>query len=228
MKNVSILVVEDDQALNQQISDLLHCRGYEVEQSFDGEHGLKEALKGLYDLIVLDVMLPKRDGFSLLSLLRNTHETPVIMVSAKGAEEERIKGFQQGTDDYLAKPFNSKELLLRIDALLRRSKPQLMVAQKKLLEIDGLQLDLVSGQVIIGEQLIELTTIQFSLLMALMKQPSEVLSKPYLYQTVLKKSYGTHDRSLDMHLSRVRRKLSLAGWQGSRLQTVHGKGYCIA
>lgn len=227
MASASILVVEDDLALNNQIFDLLQGHGYRVDQSFDGEHGLNAAISGLYDLILLDVMLPKRDGFSLLGMLRKTQATPVIMVTAKGAEEERIRGFQQGTDDYLSKPFNTKELLLRIEALLRRSNPQAIQTEVNHIDLDGLQLNQLQQEALMNQQLIELTPIQFALLWALLNHQGEVLNKPFLYQTVLKKSYGAHDRSLDMHLSRVRRKLDQAGWQGSRLQTVHGKGYCL-
>ncbi len=228
MASASILVVEDDLALNHQISDLLQGQGYQVDQSFDGEHGLNAAITGLYDLILLDVMLPKRDGFSLLGMLRKTQATPVIMVTARGAEEERIRGFQQGTDDYLSKPFNTKELLLRIEALLRRSNPQAIQTEVNQIDLDGLRLNQPQQEALMNQQLIDLTPIQFALLWALLNHQGEVLNKPFLYQTVLKKSYGAHDRSLDMHLSRVRRKLDQAGWQGSRLQTVHGKGYCLA
>lgn len=226
--SISILVIEDDQTLNQQLCQLLNKKGFQVCAQYDGESGLTEAIKGLYDLIVLDVMLPKRDGFSVLKLLRQTLQTPVIMVTAKNAEEERIKGFQKGADDYLPKPFNSTELLLRIDALLRRSRADktALVTQQQL-NLDGLALCKANKCANINSQSIELTSTQFSLLWALLSNQDEVLSKPFLYQTVLKKAYGIHDRSLDMHLSRIRRKLDDAGWQGERLQTVHGKGYCL-
>ena len=224
----SILIVEDDTALNNQLSGLLRGQGYYTEQRFDGEQGLTSAVKGLFDLIVLDVMLPKLDGISLLEKLRETHKTPVIMVTAKGAEEERILGFQQGADDYVAKPFNSKELLLRIEALLRRSLNPLCSQAVYRYELDGLVLDSLTQEVKSHNKQLDLTPMQFALLQALLSQKGEVLSKPFLYQSVLKKSYGVHDRSLDMHLSRVRRKLDAAGWQGNRLHTVHGKGYCLA
>ncbi len=122
--NVTILIIEDDQELNNQLAELLCQKGYEVEQCFDGETGLIKASSDHYQLILLDVMLPKRDGFSLLNILRKSSQTPVIMVTAKGAEQERIQGFSQGADDYVAKPFSTTELLFRIEALLRRSSPE--------------------------------------------------------------------------------------------------------
>jgi DNA-binding response OmpR family regulator len=227
MQKPNILIVEDDLSLNEQIADLLLHSGFHVEQCHDGESGLAMASRGCYDLILLDVTMPKRDGFSLLNILRKHHQTPVIMVTAKGAEEERIKGFREGADDYLAKPFNSTELLLRIEALLRRSRTEPPANQSAQLDLDGLHINRFTQSVQVNQHPVELTPIQFNLLWELVLNCGEVLSKPYLYQTVLNRSYGIYDRSLDMHLSRVRRKLNEAKWEGDRLQTVHGKGYCI-
>jgi two-component system response regulator PfeR len=222
-----ILIVEDDLTLNDQLAAMLLNHGYEVDQCLDGETGLSLAAKQKHHLILLDVMLPRRDGFSLLSILRKSCQTPVMMLTAKGAEEERIKGFNYGADDYLSKPFNSTELLLRIEALLRRSHNH---TPEKILKLsfDGLHIDRHQSIVSANDRELDLTPIQFKLLWVLLHNSGEVLSKAYLYQTVLNKSYGAHDRSLDMHLSRVRRKLIEAGWPGQRLQTVHGKGYCLA
>lgn len=205
---------------------MLLNHGYKVDQCLDGEAGLSLAAKNQHQLILLDVMLPKRDGFSLLNILRKSCQTPVMILSAKGAEEERIKGFNYGADDYLAKPFNSTELLLRIEALLRRSQndfPQ----EAQQLSLDGLCVDRLKSIASANEQVLELTPIQFKLLWVLLQNSGNVLSKAFLYQVVLNKTYGAHDRSLDMHLSRVRRKLMEAEWPGQRLQTVHGKGYCL-
>jgi len=227
MTKANILVIEDDLSLNEQITDLLRQEGYNAEPCLDGEKGLAMASNNNFDLILLDVMLPERDGFSVLSILRKTSLTPVIMVTAKGAEEERIQGLRQGADDYLPKPFNTTELLLRIEALLRRSKPESALEQKTQIQLDGLSIHRVDKTVFVNETSLELTPIQFNLLWVLLLNSGEVLSKPYLYQTVLNRTFGMHDRSLDMHLSRVRRKLHEANWNGERLQTVHGKGYCL-
>lgn len=229
MPKIKILLIEDDSTLNDYLSDLLIKSGYYVEQCLDGETGLKRAQTQQHHLILLDKMLPKLDGVSLLKILRETSQLPVIMVSAKGAEEERILGLSHGADDYVAKPFNTQELLLRIESLLRRSqvtiKPNNHVEIS--IDIDGLMLDAAKQVISVNDHEIEFTTIQFKLLWELVSQQNKIISKADLYEAVLNKKLGAYDRSLDMHLSRVRRKLNEANWLGDRLQTVHGKGYCF-
>ncbi|WP_028766308.1 response regulator transcription factor [Shewanella fidelis] len=227
MAMVNILVVEDDRVLNDQLTVMLQQKGYGVEQCFDGEQGLLQAATGRYQLILLDVMLPVRDGFSLLKILRKNCQTPVIMVTAKGAEQERVQGFSQGADDYVAKPFSTAELILRIEAILRRSYSQEPPFQTQELSVDTLSLNSRAQSVSVAGQSLEFTPIQFKLLWELLQHRGEVLSKAYLYQRVLNRNIGAYDRSLDMHLSRVRRKLTQANWSGERLQTSHGKGYCL-
>lgn len=227
MSDFNILVIEDDKILNQQLTELLTLKGYQVEQCFDGETGLLRASSKQHHLILLDVMLPERDGFSLLKVLRKSCQTPVIMVTAKDAEQERIQGFSQGADDYVAKPFSTAELLLRIEAMLRRSHQQVTESSKQQLTVDGLTLNITNQLVFVEDKKVEFTPIQFKLLWELLLHRGEVLSKAYLYQKVLNKNIGAYDRSLDMHLSRVRRKLNESNWQGERLQTSHGKGYCL-
>jgi len=227
MTEFYILVIEDDKILNQQLTELLISKGYKVEQCFDGESGLVRASSQQHHLILLDVMLPKRDGFSLLNVLRKSCQTPVIIVTAKGAEQEKIQGFSQGADDYVAKPFSSAELLLRIEAILRRSHNQVVEKPSQEMSVDGLNINIKTQQVSVSQKVLEFTPIQFKLLWELLLHRGEVLSKAYLYQKVLNKNIGAYDRSLDMHLSRVRKKLNEGNWQGDRLQTSHGKGYCL-
>jgi len=227
MNVINILVIEDDHILNQQLAELLRSKNYAVEQCFDGEQGLLRAASRQHQLILLDVMLPARDGFSLLKILRKSCQTPVIMVTAKGAEQERIQGFSQGADDYVAKPFSPAELLLRIEALLRRSQQVPTEVSENEITLDALTINQQLQSVIVDERALEFTPIQFKLLWELVQHRGEVLSKAYLYQRVLNRNVAAYDRSLDMHLSRVRRKLNDANWQGKRLQTSHGKGYCL-
>ncbi len=225
----SILIIEDDQSLNQQLSEILQGRGFIVAQCLDGEIGLEQALNKKFDLILLDVLLPKLDGFSVLKRLRNSRTTPVIMITACGAEEERIKGFSRGADDYLPKPFNIEELMLRIDALLRRTMDnQSNTFRSSQLTLDLLTLDRSNLTVIYAKQALTFTTIEFNLLWILLENKSEVLSKPYLYQVVLEKEFSRYDRSLDMHVSRIRRKLINNGMFADRLKTIHGKGYSLS
>lgn len=226
-QQTNILIIEDDPELNQQLCELLRSKGHEVEACFDGEDGLLKAASNQYGLIVLDVMLPKRDGLSLLTILRKTSQTPVIMVTAKGAEQERIIGFTQGADDYVSKPFNPTELLLRIEALLRRSRQVNSEVKQKELNLDNLTLSYSNQLVSVDGNAIDFTPIQFKLLWELLLHKGETLTKAYLYQQVLNRNLGAYDRSLDMHLSRLRKKLNQANGPGERLQTSHGKGYCL-
>lgn len=222
-----ILIIEDDPELNQQLSELLTSKGYTTAQCFDGEEGLLQAASNQFNLIVLDVMLPKRDGISLLTMLRKTSQTPVIMVTAKGAEQERIIGFTQGADDYVSKPFNPTELILRIEALLRRSQQVPSEVKQTELSLDNLSLNYSKQKVQVDGYIIDFTPIQFKLLWELLLHKGETLSKAYLYQQVLNRNIGAYDRSLDMHLSRLRKKLNEVNGPGERLQTSHGKGYCL-
>jgi two-component system response regulator PfeR len=220
-----ILLIEDDVALNEQLSELLSNAGYSLDRCFSGEEGLNLSSTQHYQLIVLGVILPKLDGFSLLSILRKTSQTPVIMLTAKGAEEERIRGFYYGADDCLTKPFSTTELLLRIKAMLKRSRGDIEVTNDSHLQLDSLYLDKTNQSVMLHGQLVELTSTEFRLLWVLLQHRGKVLKKTFLYQAVLNKILGRHDRSLDVHVSRVRKKLNAMGWQGERLLTVHGEGY---
>lgn len=223
-----ILVIEDDRTLNQQITGLLETQGYQAYPCYEGEGGLMSALGQRFDLILLDVLLPRLNGFELLQRLRKTHQTPVMMLTACGAEEERIRGYRGGADDYVPKPFNFTELVLRIEALLRRTRG----ANDQRADPDYLsvgELDMARSGLAVSFRGVPLTLtqIQFRLLWILARHQGEVLSKPYLYQVVLEREFSRYDRSLDMHLSRVRRKLVETGMAPDRLQTVHGKGYCF-
>lgn len=222
-----ILIIEDDPVLSDQLADLIRRSGHGTDQCHGGDRGLELASRQEHHLILLDVMLPERDGFSLLDVLRRTSQVPVIMVTASNAEEQRIRGLGKGADDYVAKPFNTTELLLRIEALLRRCYPQRQQEQHEIVRLEGLEVDRVRQHASAHGRLLDLTPIQFKLLWLLLLNRNEVLTKAYLSQTVLKRALGEHDRGIDMHLSRVRRKLKQAGWQGERLRTMHGRGYCL-
>ncbi|KAF7781768.1 hypothetical protein PRUB_b1096 [Pseudoalteromonas rubra] len=222
-----ILLIEDDSTLSAYLADLLRKAGYHIDQCFDGERGLEVARTQQHHLILLDKMLPKLDGVTLLQKLRASSQQPVIMVSAKGAEEERIVGLSHGADDYVAKPFNATELLLRIERLLKRSHGNTAPITQSEITVDGLRLALQTQSITLHGEPLDFTPIQFKLLWALMSQPNTIVPKADLYLSVLNKKLGAYDRSLDMHLSRVRRKLNDANWFGERLQTVHGQGYCF-
>ena len=219
-----VLIIEDDVTLSDQVAELLQGQGFCITQCHDGEQGLLTALREKFDLILLDVLLPSMGGFTVLNQLRQIQQTPVMMLTACGAEAERIKGYSQGADDYLPKPFNFTELQLRIQALLRRTRGAEQ-HQLEVLEAGGLRLNRRNQQVEYHGKAISLTPIPFRLLWLLVENRGETLTKPYLYQAVLERRFNRYDRSLDMHLSRVRRKLEEAGMRAESLSTVHGKGY---
>ena len=174
-------------------------------------------------------MLPNLNGFSLLSQLRKRKQTPVIMVTACGAEQERIKGYSNGADDYMPKPFSFVEMMLRIEALLRRSlNVKSNEVTRNSIVVDEITLDRRNLKANFAGKALDLTSTQFKLLWVLLENQNEVLSKPLLYQTVLERSFSRYDRSLDMHMSRVRKKLIEAGMSPTRLATQHGKGYLFS
>ncbi|TQV76079.1 response regulator transcription factor [Exilibacterium tricleocarpae] len=221
-----ILFIQNNTAFNNRLSEILGKEGYQVDACIDEEECLNLASTLYYQLVILDVMLPQTDGFSLLRKLRNIIQTPVIMLTAKGAEEERIESFYHGADDCLTKPFSPMELLLRVQTLLRRSRGDLETT-KRFLQVDSLYLDKVDQSASVGGRLVRFTPTEFRLLWVLVQHKGDVLKKVFLYKAVLNKTPGRYDRSIDMHLSRVRKKLSAAGWQSERLRTVHGEGYCL-
>ncbi|WP_425055520.1 response regulator transcription factor [Pseudomonas abyssi] len=223
-----ILIVEDDRQLSGQLGQLLEHTGYAVQCCDDGSAGLELALREQHDLLLLDVKLPGLNGFSLLKRLRQHSRMPVIMVTASNAEEERIRGLRHGADDYLAKPYSLEELQLRIDAVLRRVRPVgARQAEPEQLTVGSLRLDRAQQWAEAGDIRLDLTPLQFRLLWQLVAQRGEVLSKPYLYRVVLDREFSRYDRSLDMHISRIRRRLIDAGL-GDVLQTQHGRGYLFA
>jgi len=226
MLNSKILIIEDDVFLGQKMSQLLQSKGFDTEVCHDGEQGLLAALKSSFDLILLDIMLPSIGGLKVLNLLRKERQTPVMMISALGAEEDRIKGLSIGADDYLPNHFNFTEMALRVDALLRRSLQNKEPNNALTLQHDLLVLSRLEKQVNYNQQAIHFSSIQFRILWLLLENQSNVLSKAFLSQMALGKPFNQYDRSLDMHVSRIRKNLVCAGMPSEYLATVHGKGYC--
>lgn len=229
MSKTQILIVEDDVTLSDQIAQLLQSRGIQTRQEYDGNAGLEAVLEVNFDLVLLDILLPSLNGLSLLNQLRQVKQTPVMMITASGAEQERIEGYRKGADDYLPKPFNFTEMMLRIDALLRRSKSASDVTvQKSEITTGSLYLNRIGQFTRYHNTVLDFTPIQFKLLWMLVENKGETLSKAFLYHSVLNKPFSRYDRSLDMHLSRVRKKLVEAGMPSERMVTVHGQGYLFS
>lgn len=219
-----ILLVEDDPLLASHMQGNLQARGYNVSLSQDGREGLRLASSGAFDLVLLDILLPGISGLQALQHLRERLGVPVILISALGGEQDRIAGFSQGADDYLAKPFSMDELQVRIAAVLRRVAYERRELMQTSLD-PQLQFDEVRMDVSLQGQWAELTHTEFRLLELFVRHPEGLMSKAFLYQQVLRRAYSRHDRSLDMHISHVRRKLQALGYTAGRLETVWGKGY---
>ncbi|VVN05081.1 Transcriptional regulatory protein OmpR [Pseudomonas fluorescens] len=224
-----ILSIEDDLVLGAYVHEHLGRCGFQVTWCQNGQEGLAIARQQAFDVVLMDILLPGMDGLNVLTQLRQSHSTPVVLMSALGAEADRISGFRLGADDYLPKPFSMAELRVRIEAILRRvaldrrPEPASIVASA-----DGLRFDDELFEVFYAAQAAGLTRSEYRLLETLNRNGDEVLSKAFLYQQVLQRGYAAHDRSLDMHISQIRRKLKVIGYTEREVRTVWGKGYVLS
>ena len=227
-----LLAIEDDPVLGAYLHEQLVRCGFDVVWCQNGQEGLAQARQGHFDVVLMDILLPGMNGLQVLTQLRQTHALPVILMSALGAEADRISGFQLGADDYLPKPFSMAELRVRIQAILRRVALDRMPGAPTVQELppaeSGLLFDDEACDVRRGEQWAGLTRSEFRLLDTLQRNADEVLSKAFLYQQVLQRGYAAHDRSLDMHISQIRRKLKTIGYYQHEVRTVWGKGYVLS
>jgi two-component system response regulator CpxR len=225
-----ILLIDDDVELCAMLSDYLGRHDYQVTAAHDGKTGLAKALGGSYSIMLLDVMLPGLDGFEVLRRLRAAASPMnVLLLTARGEDVDRIVGLEIGADDYLPKPFNPRELLARIRAILRRSgSAEVPAAARDFLTVHGLELDTAARVARCGGVQLDLTDIEFGLLQALMRSPGEVVAREQLAEIVLGRKFHPFDRSLDMHVSRLRHKLDAADNFGDKVKTIRGIGYQLA
>lgn len=221
-----ILAIEDDPVLASHLCDHLGRRGFDVTLRRDGDEALGLACAEDFDLILMDILLPGRSGLEVLAELRRRRRVPVILMSALGAEQDRIAGFSQGADDYLPKPFSMAEMQVRVDAVLRRVAYERREPEPP---SEALELKFDEGRSDISYRgrWAELTPTEYRLLVTFSRHMEEAQSKAFLYQHVLHRAYSQHDRSLDMHVSHIRRKLARLGYAEWRLETVWGKGYVL-
>ncbi|MDH0650069.1 response regulator transcription factor [Pseudomonas sp. GD03858] len=226
---VRILAIEDDPVLSAHIGSHLGERGFAVTVRHGASDVAELLREGGFDLVLLDILLPDSNGLEILVELRRRQRVPVILMSALGAEQDRIVGFSQGADDYLPKPFSMAEMDVRIDALLRRVayERQDPVGHEALGRALDLSFDPLRGDVCHRQRWAGLTGCEYRILETLLHAPEEVLSKTFLYQQALNRAYSIHDRSLDMHVSHIRRKLQLIGYSTARVETVRGTGYVL-
>ena len=220
-----VLIIDDDEELCELVSEYLTAEGFQTTCVHDGANGLERAQSGEYDLAILDVMLPKMNGFEVLSSLRETSDLPVLMLTARGDEADRIGGLEIGADDYLSKPFNPRELLARLRAILRRIGPDDEHSQPEKIRIDDLELSRTARSVVREGEELGLTSVEFELLNALLKNAGSVIRKEDLSETVLERRLSPYDRSLDMHISNLRKKLGPRKDGSERIKTVRSVGY---
>ncbi|QXE92285.1 response regulator transcription factor [Geomonas subterranea] len=226
----SILVVDDDTGLCELLASYLGSEGYAVDAVHDGAHGAERAVTGGYAFIVLDVMLPGLNGFDVLRRIRQSSQVPVLMLTARGDDIDRIVGLEMGADDYLPKPFNPRELVARLRAIQRRSEAtQLGVEQRgDLLEVGDLKLDIGTRSVTIDSTAVEVTSLEFSVLEVLVRHAGTVVSRDELTRQALGRDFTSFDRSVDVHMSSLRRKLGPSPGGDERIKSVRGVGYLYA
>jgi two-component system response regulator CpxR len=218
----TLLIADDDMELCELLREYLVQEGFEVRLAFDGEQALAESRRPGLDAMVLDIMMPRMNGIDVLRNLRKESELPVIMLTARGDDLDRIIGLELGADDYLAKPANPRELLARIRAILRRSNTH---STSAILEADDLVLNQARRELRLDGQLKELTSTEFSILQLLLQRSGEVVEKKDLYLAALGREPVAYDRSIDMHVSNLRRKLGPAKDGSERIETIRGFGY---
>lgn len=219
-----LLLIEDDLELSNLLCEYLQSQGHSVSQAFDGETGVSVAQTEQFDVILLDIMLPKIDGFEVLKRLRMTHLTPVIMLTAKGDDFDRIFGLELGADDYISKPFNHRELLARINAITRRVEFVKQSEIAEILEYNHVSLNLAARTVHVNKAQLTLTGTEFSVLQLLMAQVGKVVTKETISQEVLGRRLAPFDRSIDMHVSNLRKKIAQHS-AANCIQTMRGSGY---
>ena len=221
----TILLADDDVELSDLLKEYFESEGFAVRVAHDGEQALDQARQPGLDLMVLDIMMPKMNGMDVLRELRHDSHLPVIMLTAKGDDMDRILGLELGADDYVPKPCNPRELLARIRAVMRRAPAAPEPEEHHTIVQDDLELNQGNRTLTRNGQPVDLTSTELSILLALLQQRGEVVSKRDLYVSALGREPVPHDRSVDMHVSNLRRKLGPDPRGDSRIETIRGIGY---
>ena len=225
MNKKRLLIIDDDRELTELLTEYLGAEGFEVQCCHNGIEGLSRAYDKGIDLILLDVMMPQLNGFEVLKALGGEHQTPILMLTAKGDDADRVLGLELGADDYLAKPFHHRELLARIKAILRRVDIIRNTQEPvSLLQVNDVELNHATREVSCHQQALELTGTEYQILTYLMEHHGTIVSKETLSELVLGRKLSPFDRSIDMHVSNIRRKLLPASEQ-DKIKTIRGAGY---
>lgn len=235
----SILLIDDDIEFTELLNELLSLEGFEITIAHNGQEGLEKLQSNCYDLVLLDVMMPIKNGIETLKELRQNFTLPVLMLSARDDHIDRILGLELGADDYLPKPFNDRELIARIKAILRRTSSSKVAENtsdinneseeknSKLLQFAGVKLYFGRQQAVYEDIDLDLTGTEFALLKILMSNPGQVLSREYLSLEILGKNLTPYDRAIDMHISNLRKKLPERQDNLPWFKTLRGRGYLL-
>lgn len=222
-----ILVVDDDAELCELVAEYLIPEGFRVDSVCDGVQGLDRSLSGEYSLIILDVMLPGIQGFEVLRQIRAKSRLPIIMLTARGEDVDRIVGLEIGADDYLPKPFNPRELVARIQAVLRRSTQNSPPIADHI-TLGDVELEIRARTVRRGNREVDLTSLEFDILAAFLRKPGQVIRREELVKGSLGREFVPVDRSIDVHISNLRKKLGPSEDGGNRIRNVRSVGYIYA
>ena len=219
-------MIDDDVALTESLGRLLAKDGFRLEAAHRADLGFTLAVEGRHALVILDIMLPDGDGRQVLRRIRNASQVPIIMLTARGDDADRIQGLEAGADDYLAKPFNPRELVARIRAVLKRGRPPAMPAVA--MTIGGLTIKSHTRQVLLDEEAVDVTGAEFGILLLLVQSAGQIISREKLAKVALGRELGTFDRSVDNHVSNLRKKLGPLAEGVERIRSVRGSGYVYA
>ena len=220
MNNITVLVVDDESRMRKLIKDFLAQKGYSILEAGDGEEALQvyEENKSHINLILLDVMMPKLDGWSVLRQIRQTSRIPIIMLTARGEEQDELFGFELGVDEYISKPFSPKILVARVEAILKRTAPD----SKEVKDYGGVEIDKEGRTVKVDGKLIELSLREYELLTYLVENKDIALSRDKILNNVWNYDYYGDSRTIDSHIKKIRHKL---GKKGKYIKTIRGVGY---
>jgi len=222
MSMKKILVVEDERQIARMVQAYLSREGYRVEVAFDGEEGWTRFKEGKPDLVILDLMLPRLHGLELARRIRAGSNVPIIMLTARAEEADRVAGLELGADDYVTKPFSLRELAARVRAVLRRAEG---TAAREVMELGPLKIDFVAREVYLEGRTVELTPTEFDLLAYLARHPGRVFTRTELLEAIQERSYASLPRTIDSHIKNLRHKIELDPASPQFILTVHGVGY---
>ncbi|CDX00853.1 Transcriptional regulatory protein ResD [Desulfitobacterium hafniense] len=218
-----ILVVDDDERIREIVRLYLEAEGYETDEAENGNIALEKVRNGTFDLIILDLMIPGLDGWTVCKVLRKETQIPIIMLTAKGEENDRILGFDLGADDYIVKPFSPRELCARVKAVLRRLDGE--TSREHLITFPGFTINQITREIVVDGIEIKLTTKEFDLLLVLTKNPGQIFTRDQLLNSVWDFDYCGDSRTVDTHINRLRSKFDSQVGFSDFIHTVRGVGY---